>query len=203
MKKLNKKGFTLIELLAVIVIMAILVAVAIPAVTRYLDTARKGTYVSTVQAAVDAVRNDVITQSFAGSSSKTYYLNSKKGCYTFDLSTGAMTEAKDDANKPITIKSVCIAKNTTPNKTTYLWSDGSINELLEKQLKTSPYGAAYNPMSNIVVTYNATATAQTPAGYSYKVNIVDLDKNGIIGKTYEQLNDAAVEANKAITAANN
>ena len=36
MKKLinNKKGFTLIELLAVIVILAILVMVAIPAVTK-------------------------------------------------------------------------------------------------------------------------------------------------------------------------
>ena len=42
MKKLlnNKKGFTLIELLAVIVILAILVMVAIPAVTKYLNSAR-------------------------------------------------------------------------------------------------------------------------------------------------------------------
>ena len=30
MKKLNKKGFTLIELLAVIVILAVLMAIAIP-----------------------------------------------------------------------------------------------------------------------------------------------------------------------------
>ena len=58
----NKKGFTLIELLAVIVILAILVAVAIPAVTRYLNTARKGTYSTNAQAAISAVRNDVITK---------------------------------------------------------------------------------------------------------------------------------------------
>ena len=32
MKKLNKKGFTLIELLAVVVILAILVTVSVPAV---------------------------------------------------------------------------------------------------------------------------------------------------------------------------
>lgn len=59
--KINKKGFTLIELLAVIVILAILVAVSIPAVTKYLETARKGTYTSNAQAAISAVRNDVIS----------------------------------------------------------------------------------------------------------------------------------------------
>src|SRR5574344_1015269 len=56
----NKKGFTLIELLAVIVILAILVMVAIPAVTRYLTDARKGTFADNAQAAISAVRNDVI-----------------------------------------------------------------------------------------------------------------------------------------------
>ena len=60
MKKLNKKGFTLIELLAVIVILAILVTVSVPAVTKYLGTARKGTYVTNAQTAISAVRNDVI-----------------------------------------------------------------------------------------------------------------------------------------------
>lgn len=62
MKKLinNKKGFTLIELLAVIVILAILVMVSIPAVMRYLDTARKGTFSDAAATAVSAVRNDVI-----------------------------------------------------------------------------------------------------------------------------------------------
>ena len=34
MKKLNKKGFTLIELLAVVVILAILVTVSVPAVVK-------------------------------------------------------------------------------------------------------------------------------------------------------------------------
>ena len=34
MKKLNKKGFTLIELLAVVVILAILVTVSVPAVVN-------------------------------------------------------------------------------------------------------------------------------------------------------------------------
>lgn len=76
MKKLinNKKGFTLIELLAVIVILAILVMVSIPAVMRYLDTARKGTFSDAAATAVSAVRNDVI-------------INGKQGDITYKLGT--------------------------------------------------------------------------------------------------------------------
>ena len=61
MKKLNKKGFTLIELLAVIIILAILIAVAVPAVNRYLDNARKDTYVENIKIALKAVKLDLET----------------------------------------------------------------------------------------------------------------------------------------------
>jgi prepilin-type N-terminal cleavage/methylation domain-containing protein len=70
MKKLNKKGFTLIELLAVIVILAILITVSVPAVTKYLNGARKDTFVSNVQSAISAVRTDVIS---SGITSDTFY----------------------------------------------------------------------------------------------------------------------------------
>ena len=56
MKK--KTGFTLIELLAVIVILALLVGAAVVAVTRYLNTSRKGTFVTSANAAIKAVRTD-------------------------------------------------------------------------------------------------------------------------------------------------
>ncbi|MBO5375413.1 MAG: prepilin-type N-terminal cleavage/methylation domain-containing protein, partial [Bacilli bacterium] len=42
----NKKGFTLIELLAVIIILGVLMIIAIPSVTEYIQTARKKAYVS-------------------------------------------------------------------------------------------------------------------------------------------------------------
>ncbi len=51
----NKKGFTLIELLAVIVIMGILLMIAIPAMTRYMENARKDTFVDTAKSYSNAV----------------------------------------------------------------------------------------------------------------------------------------------------
>ena len=60
MKRLNKAGFTLIELLAVIVILGILMLIAIPSVTKYIDSSKKKTYITNAQLYIDAVRNDVI-----------------------------------------------------------------------------------------------------------------------------------------------
>ncbi len=59
MKK-NNKGFTLIELLAVIVILAILVAVAIPSVTKYLNDARRGSMQNEAAELVTAARTYIV-----------------------------------------------------------------------------------------------------------------------------------------------
>ena len=45
----NKKGFTLIELLAVIIILGVIMLIAIPSVTRYINESRKETYIDTAK----------------------------------------------------------------------------------------------------------------------------------------------------------
>lgn len=61
MKKLNKKGFTLIELLAVIVILGVIMVIAVPAVTKYINQSRKDSYISTAKSFADAVSTAATT----------------------------------------------------------------------------------------------------------------------------------------------
>ena len=60
--KQNKKtrnGFTLIELLAVIIILGILMIIAIPSVTSYINNSRKSAYVDTAKEIISGARNFV------------------------------------------------------------------------------------------------------------------------------------------------
>ena len=59
MKKMNKKGFTLIELLAVIIILGVLMIIAIPSVTQYIQNSRKSAMVDTASSFIDGVRTKV------------------------------------------------------------------------------------------------------------------------------------------------
>ena len=62
----NEKGFTLIELLAVIVILGILMIVAIPMVTRYIEQARRDTFVDTAKAYINAARYSYLNDDYSG-----------------------------------------------------------------------------------------------------------------------------------------
>ena len=57
----DKNGFTLIELLAVIIILGILMIIAIPSVTNYIQNSRKEAYVKTSQNMVKMMTNEINT----------------------------------------------------------------------------------------------------------------------------------------------
>lgn len=60
----NRKGFTLIELLAVIVILAILLAVAIPRVTKYISDSRRDSFITTAKEFASTVMNNITSEMY-------------------------------------------------------------------------------------------------------------------------------------------
>lgn len=60
-KKKSKRGFTLVELIVVLVILAILAALLIPALTGYIDKARKSQVVAETRALTQAVQTEMST----------------------------------------------------------------------------------------------------------------------------------------------
>lgn len=59
MKRINKKGFTLIELLAVIIILGVLLLIAVPSVSKYIQDSRMKTYKNNLAGFASAVANEV------------------------------------------------------------------------------------------------------------------------------------------------
>ena len=74
----KKKGFTLIELLAVIIILGILMIIAIPSVTSYINNSRKSAYVDTAKEIVSGTRN-LVNEGKLGmyDTNTTYYIPAK------------------------------------------------------------------------------------------------------------------------------
>lgn len=60
-KKNAKRGFTLVELIVVLVILAILAALLIPALTGYIDKARKSQVVAETRMLTQAVQTEMST----------------------------------------------------------------------------------------------------------------------------------------------
>ena len=72
---MKNKGFTLIELLAVIIILGILMLIAIPSVTTYINNSRKDTYVSTIQELIKAASTKVNSgELYIYDTDATYYI---------------------------------------------------------------------------------------------------------------------------------
>lgn len=62
--KRNKKGFTLVEVIVVLVILAIIIALAVPSVMKYIDDANEAKYLAQARAAYIAADAE-ITKDYA------------------------------------------------------------------------------------------------------------------------------------------
>lgn len=60
-----RNGFTLIELLAVIVILGVLLGIAIPKVTQYINNSKKEGFVSNGKFFIDSVRKDATSELYS------------------------------------------------------------------------------------------------------------------------------------------
>lgn len=60
-KKNTKRGFTLVELIVVLVILAVLASLLIPALTGYIDKARKSQVVAETRMLMQAVQTEMST----------------------------------------------------------------------------------------------------------------------------------------------
>ena len=97
----NKKGFTLIELLAVIVIIGILMLIAIPAMSRYIENARKDSLITIAKEYVNAVRNSWSADDLLCGSSDQVSSSMDEGNYyvLIDPTTESTEELLDQGGK--------------------------------------------------------------------------------------------------------
>lgn len=60
----NNKGFTLVEIIGVVVIIGVVMLIAIPAVSEYMISSRKSSYISNVRAFVETIRGEYQMKNF-------------------------------------------------------------------------------------------------------------------------------------------
>lgn len=64
-KNIKNKGFTLIELLAVIIILGILMAVAIPSMTKYIENSKKDAFWQTAKTYINSARYGLLNDEYS------------------------------------------------------------------------------------------------------------------------------------------
>ncbi len=85
-KKNTKRGFTLVELIVVLVILAVLAALLIPALTGYIDKARKSQVVAETRMLTQAVQTEMST--LYGSNEYAKQLSENKSTFTVAAKDG-------------------------------------------------------------------------------------------------------------------
>jgi type IV pilus assembly protein PilA len=74
-KSKEQKGFTLVELLAVIVILGIIAAIAVPSVLRIIDNSKKDAHVANAQQIINAAKTAASDNNLTPTTSAAIYLS--------------------------------------------------------------------------------------------------------------------------------
>ena len=136
MQKLNKKGFTLIELLAVIIILGLLMAIAIPSVTRYIDQSRRNTLANTI--------GNYINAAVTGMNNQDYNFNAARANYTAtSAEVGVYME-----NTLYAIPIGCIDLEKGGSNPFGAWGNGSYVLVSYTEGKGYTYGFMFRDMAN-------------------------------------------------------
>ena len=98
-KKNTKRGFTLVELIVVLVILAILAALLIPALTGYIDKARKSEVVAETRMLTQAVQTEMST--LYGSNEYAEQVSKNKNTFTVAAKDGAAVPTTNTSQQTI------------------------------------------------------------------------------------------------------
>lgn len=117
MRKVNRKGFTLIELLAVIIILAILMTLAITAMSGYIRDAKKDTFVTTALQYANAARLSFVNGEYSAD-----VMPAREHCLVISTNTIALESGSHESSfgQDYTNNSyIIIFNNTTSGQDKY------------------------------------------------------------------------------------
>lgn len=141
MKKTNNKGFSLIELIIVIAIMAILIAIIAPNLTKYLGKSKEKTDVKNLDEIESTLKTcitdyDMENESLLGDSEDNYMI------LEWNQTDGAKVQATNGTSLSPANSSATLVNNTTVNPKFEAIVNASIEKEKAKSKKTSKYAIA-------------------------------------------------------------
>lgn len=194
MLKKNKKGFTLIEIIVVIVILAVLMAVAVPSVLKYINVAQEAPALTEAHAIVTAAQKRVIEK----------YMQNRTNEFSLDSDDNKWIEEFID--KGGTIQGDVVLANNEVSSLLYKASNG-LYVLFENQKYTivdeDALGkTSLNQLSKLVVDYTqltnelfASKKIGLGTGRDYLIRKV-AEENGLLKVDDSIIEKAQIDANK-------